>query len=99
MTRDHRTVLVSLENRPAVPVPLKTAIGIRNRARRRGDLATVEAIAGALQASGICRECGRTLTNPESVAAGIGPECGPRVRRRNSQTQPRNSQTQPPKET
>lgn len=70
-------MLVSLEGRAAVPVSLKTAIGVRNRARRRGDLATVDRIGDALQASGICRECGRALTNPESVAAGIGPECGP----------------------
>lgn len=82
MARDHRTVLVALEGRAPVPVPLKTALGVRNRAARRGDHATVDRIGDALQAAGICRECGRTLTNPKSVEAGIGPECGPRAARR-----------------
>jgi hypothetical protein len=30
---------------------------------------------GGALLSGICRRCGRTLTNPESVVRGIGPEC------------------------
>jgi hypothetical protein len=31
------------------------------------------------QESGCCGVCGRTLTTPESLAAGIGPECAKRV--------------------
>lgn len=29
--------------------------------------------------TGVCCACGRTLTNPESIAAGIGPICGGRL--------------------
>lgn len=41
-----------------------------------------EAVAGVesgLRSIGKCRECSRTLTDPESVASGIGPDCAARI--------------------
>jgi hypothetical protein len=43
----------------------------------RGDVA--ERLEGELVAAGRCRICGRTLTDPGSVAAGVGPECAARI--------------------
>lgn len=93
MARDLRTVLVGLNGREPVPVPVKTALAVRRRAVREGREAVADALGEALGRSGVCRECGRALRDPASVAAGIGPECGPRVARRLAAT------NQPPKET
>jgi hypothetical protein len=43
--------------------------------RRFGSTATAEALEADLAAAGRCRRCGRTLTDPESVAAGLGRDC------------------------
>lgn len=32
-----------------------------------------------LRVAGACRECGRTLSDPASVARGVGPECQARL--------------------
>jgi len=37
-------------------------------------------LAGTPIASGTCRICGRELSNPASIAAGIGPVCAARYR-------------------
>jgi hypothetical protein len=59
-------------------------IDVRDRSRRVGILAAILAV-GAREASiaygrelGVCGVCGRTLTVPESIAAGIGPVCAGR---------------------
>jgi hypothetical protein len=43
------------------------------------DRMTVEEVAEVGRRDGYCYVCGRHLTNPESVALGIGPICGGRV--------------------
>jgi hypothetical protein len=43
------------------------------RRRDRPDVA--ETIEADLVAAGRCRKCGRSLSDPVSIAAGIGPEC------------------------
>lgn len=52
------------------------------RAVRGGDIrptadarARASGIEAELAAQQRCRECGRTLTDPESIEAGIGPDC------------------------
>ena len=41
----------------------------------KGDLKRAAEFAARLRALGRCVRCGRPLENPESVAAGVGPEC------------------------
>ena len=43
--------------------------------RLHGRTDTAEALEAELVAAGRCRICGRILTDPESIAAGIGPDC------------------------
>lgn len=45
----------------------------------RGADSQAEAGKAYAVASGCCYRCGRTLTTPESVAAGIGPECSKKI--------------------
>lgn len=47
-------------------------------ASQRSELDAIEA---ELDRRGRCRECGRSLARHESVAAGIGPNCGRKVGR------------------
>lgn len=42
---------------------------------RLGDAARVEHFAAQLRALGRCVRCGRELSDPESIARGIGPDC------------------------
>lgn len=39
-----------------------------------------QALASEGRATGICSVCNRELTDPESIAAGIGPICGGRIK-------------------
>lgn len=48
------------------------------RAHGRQDVA--ERIEADLKAAGRCRVCGRELTDPASIKAGIGPDCAQRQR-------------------
>jgi hypothetical protein len=47
--------------------------------RAHGKTALAEALEGELVTAGRCRRCGRTLTDPDSLAKGIGPDCAGRV--------------------
>jgi hypothetical protein len=49
--------------------------------RERGRVASVADIAAYGLASGVCFVCGRRLSDPDSVKAGIGPVCAKRVGR------------------
>lgn len=49
--------------------------------RERGRVASVADIAAYGLASGVCFVCGRRLSDPDSVRAGIGPVCAKRVGR------------------
>lgn len=44
--------------------------------------AQLDAWQAALHAAGYCRRCGRPLTDPESVALGLGPDCARRIPRK-----------------
>lgn len=43
--------------------------------RRNGRTSEADTIEAVLAAGGLCRRCGRQLTDPVSVARGVGPEC------------------------
>jgi hypothetical protein len=43
------------------------------RTRGRADVA--EALEAELAGAGRCKRCGRTLTDPASIARGLGPDC------------------------
>jgi hypothetical protein len=43
------------------------------------DLAAVEATGWKVHHEGRCGRCGRTLTVPESIESGIGPECAKKM--------------------
>lgn len=43
--------------------------------RANGDRAGAERLEADLVRAGRCRRCGRALTDPESIAAGVGPDC------------------------
>jgi hypothetical protein len=59
----------------AIRHPGKLAVQARYwRLHGRPDVA--ERLEAALVAGARCKRCGRTLTDPVSIAAGIGPECG-----------------------
>jgi hypothetical protein len=47
--------------------------------RARGDDPHARALEHALVALMYCANCGRPLTDPESVERGIGPDCWPRI--------------------
>lgn len=52
------------------------ALARRNAAHPNPDIAAIgEAMLAGLAIVSRCRECGRELSDPESVAAGIGPDC------------------------
>ena len=59
-------------------------IGVRNPGkiaaaaryhRARGHLEVASRFEAELVAAGLCRRCGRRLTDPASVKRGIGPDC------------------------
>lgn len=52
----------------------KTAPTVEGAARKVAE-SSVEAAVAALVRSGRCCRCGRKLTDPTSVEAGIGPDC------------------------
>jgi hypothetical protein len=54
-------------------------VGNVNRMVRECDRISMERAVELSALTSSCCICGRTLTNPESVAAGIGPICGGRV--------------------
>ena len=54
--------------------PAKLALQARYW-RLAGHTDTAERIEAELVAAGRCRRCGRTLTDPDSVSRGIGPDC------------------------
>jgi hypothetical protein len=43
--------------------------------RAQGDVDTAERLEAKLVVVGRCKRCGRGLTDPASVARGIGPDC------------------------
>jgi hypothetical protein len=43
--------------------------------REKGDLYTAHRLEAQLDAQHCCRVCGRTLTDPDSIARGIGSTC------------------------
>lgn len=43
--------------------------------RAHGNAGTAESLEAELAGAGRCKRCGRPLTDPESIAAGIGPDC------------------------
>jgi Family of unknown function (DUF6011) len=47
--------------------------------RARGRPAVAKRIEAELAAGDHCRRCTQTLTNPESIAAGMRPDCQPKV--------------------
>lgn len=48
--------------------------------RSQGNVDAAERLEAQLADAGCCRRCGRTLTDPLSVARGVGPECVKKVR-------------------
>jgi hypothetical protein len=59
--------------------PAKLALAARyHRTHGRTDLP--DRLEAELHAASRCRMCGRTLTDPDSIAAGIGPDCAQRDR-------------------
>jgi hypothetical protein len=54
--------------------PVKTAKAVAYY-RRNGQPEHAERLERQLAAHGLCRICGRKLTDPTSVQRGIGPEC------------------------
>jgi hypothetical protein len=60
---------------PTPAIPLAKAAAAARYYRERGDLQRAEALEDGLRAAGRCQDCGRRLSDPVSVAAGIGPDC------------------------
>jgi hypothetical protein len=49
--------------------------------RLKGHIDTAESYEAELRDQGRCRQCGRPLRDPESMARGTGPECAAKVER------------------
>jgi hypothetical protein len=64
-----KVYLLASDSETALPGP--TAVGVL----RKIELDVKEAACAYGREIGDCGRCGRTLTNPESIAAGIGPIC------------------------
>jgi hypothetical protein len=63
---------------PTPAIPLAKAAAAARYYRRRGepgDAERAEGLEAGLAAAHRCRECGRRITDPVSVAAGVGPDC------------------------
>lgn len=70
------------EGRPVKAARLLAGIRLRRALSRVADQdeARVSGIEAGLRHAKRCLRCGRTLTDPESISRGIGPDCWDRVK-------------------